>query len=239
MLAAHARSGLTLATLAFTAIPLPAAEPAFRGQLVVRPDSTVAVKATEPLVVVSIPVPAGMPVSAGALLAELDLKSLQRALEGERRELEELRVQQRNRPAESGRGGNVTNSALELAIVDGSNSVLALQSRIAQAAVRAPEDGYVVRHLYEVGAKAKKRKPFLEFARLADLRLEIAVPAPEADRYPTGSDVQVTAAADPSRRFRGRVESATPGTGHVALSIRPVELPFLRLDVAEDLRLSN
>jgi hypothetical protein len=96
-----------------------------------------------------------------------------------------------------------------------------------------------VRYLYAVGAKARKRKPFLEFARLADLRVRLILPASEAARFALGSELTLSAAQDDTRQFRGRVESASPREGAVELSIRPLELPFLALGAAEELRLSD
>lgn len=218
---------------------LPALPPlAARGELEVRPGRAIPVKATEPLVVLSVPVGAGQPVAQGTLLAEFDLRSLHRAYDDAADELESLKAERRQNPPLGGRVAPPLNEK-DLAIAASASELLDLQSRIAQAAVRAPEDGCVVRYLYAVGAKARKRKPFLEFARLADLRVRLALPAAEAGRFPIGRELELAAVGDDSRRFRGRVESASPRDGAVELSIRPLELPFLALGVAEELRLTD
>lgn len=231
---------LAFALLLGTTAPLSAAELLLRGELVVLPNAPIAVKATESVTVLALPVPAGSPVSKGTLLAELDLQSLQRALDNTVRELEAAKTERRDRPpVPSGRSTGPAESPADLAIRQGTTELLNLQSRLGRAPIRAPEDGYVVRHFFAPGSKSRKRKPFLEFAGLPRLRVQISLAAAEADRFRVGKEVELVAADDGLRRFRGRVEAATPGDGGITLAIRPLELPFLELGVAAELRLTD
>ena len=234
-----ARGRLALALLAALAVPLPAAEVAARGLLEVMPGAALSVPATESLVVLAEPLAAGEPVKQGALLAELDLARLHRELDDTQKSLEELQAERRNHPSigVTARGTSAAESSNDIKVAQATSELLDLQGRIARAALRAPEDGYVVRFFYAVGAKAKKRKPFLEFARLADVRLRLSVPAAESAPFPANAEVLLIVGGTNESRFRGRVETATPEGGEVVLSIRPLELPYLHLGVEESVRL--
>ena len=70
-------------------------------------------------------------------------------------------------------------------------------------------------------------------------RVRLNISGPEVQSFRVGDEVTFAAASDDSRRFRGRVESASQREGVVELSIRPLELPFLALGVAEELRLTR
>ena len=122
--------------------------------------------------------------------------------------------------------------------LDSMNEMATLQSRITEAPVHAPVDGYLVRHLYAVGASTKRRKPAVTFVALEKTVLETTVPADQAGAFAAGSEVRVASMIDPAQVFLGRVESAAPAGETVALRIRPSELPFLTLGTSTPVTLS-
>lgn len=118
------------------------------------------------------------------------------------------------------------------------SELMELQTRLTTAPLFAPADGYVVRHLYAVGATAKKRKPILVFVEAKKTVLEASVPADQADRFQSGSEVRVASMIDPAQVFLGRVEGSVPAGETVSLRIRPTELPFLTLGTSTPVTLS-
>jgi multidrug resistance efflux pump len=127
---------------------------------------------------------------------------------------------------------------LQFAEANAMTELVELQTRITSAPLHAPADGYVVRHLYAVGATTKKRKPLLTFVEAKKLVLEATVPAAQAAPFAAGADVKVVSMIDPAQAFLGRVESATPAGEAVALRIRPAALPFLTLGTTTPVTLS-
>jgi hypothetical protein len=112
---------------------------------------------------------------------------------------------------------------------DASRELPELQTRLTQAPVRAPKDGYFVSSLFEVGMSTKKRKPAATFVPLAKTVLEVRVPAADAAPLVGAREVVVRAAGEPPREFRGKLAGSTPDGDRVVLRIQPVELPFLAL----------
>lgn len=199
----------------------------------------------------SIPAAASQPVRKGELLAVIDITKLEMELEATRRTLISVQAEKRRRITDrpvpragttSSRGFEEPTTSRDMELAQAETSAMSeitdLQSRIASAAMRAPADGYVVRYLYAVGAKAKRRKPFLIFAEAQKTTLETSLGSGDAAPFVPGAEVRVASVADPALAFRGRVESATPSGDAVALRIRPLELPFLPLGSAAQVTLS-
>jgi multidrug resistance efflux pump len=220
--------------------------------LAVAAPGAIEVKATASLPVLSLPVAPGVPVKKGALLAAVDVTKLELELAATRQRLQSLQSEKRRMISsqEVVRGGTNPNASttsgaadrmmeIVTAEADTARDLLDVQTRLATASIRAPEDGYVVKTLYAVGAKAKRRKPFLIFAPVERTRLTLSLKASEAAALGVGSEALVVSAADPTARFRARVEGAAPGDeGRVALVLRPLELPFVALGVASTVRIA-
>ena len=139
-----------------------------------------------------------------------------------------------------GGGGAGSGQMQELQFTEANamTELVELQTRITTAPLFAPADGYVVRHLYAVGATAKKRKPILVFVEAGKTVLEARVPADQAAPFTAGAEVRVASMIDPAQAFLGRVESAAPAGDTVSLRIRPSELPFLTLGTSTPVTLS-
>ncbi len=220
-------------------------------RLVAPPGSETELKATLSAEVRALPVALHQPVTKGAILVEMDVTKLQKELEGERRNLasaqEEKRrlAVQRGATSSSPASNNRTDMSNAQAVSDAqmaeSNAIsdlARLQSELATADLRAPADGYVVRQLFAVGAKAKKRKPLLGFVEAQKVVLEASVPAAEAGAFAPGVTVRVADAGSPARGFRARILAATPAGETVALRLQPLDLPFLALDTPASVELA-
>jgi multidrug resistance efflux pump len=220
-------------------------------KLVAPPGSEKEVKAVISESVVALPVAVNQPVAKGTILAEVDTAKLQKELEGLTKSLRNAQEQKRylatQRGATSssattgGRAGQQNAqevAAAQMAEANAISDLARVQTELATANVRAPDDGYVSRQLYAVGAKAKRRKPFLTFVEARSTVVEAAIPAAEAGPFGVGKEVRIADAANPSRSFRGKVLNATPAEDAVALRIQPLELPFLALSTSAAVTLS-
>ncbi len=239
-------------TAAVAALAAPAARAvAVDARLVAPPGSEAELKSTISLEVRALPAALNQPVAKGALLVQMDLTKLQKELEGEQKTLASAQEEKRrlavqrgatsSSPASNSRVDmqNAQNvSDAQMAESNAISDIARLQSELATADLRAPEDGYVVRQLFAVGAKAKKRKPLVVFVEAKKAVLEATVPAAEAAPFAAGATVRVADAGNPARAFRGKVLAATPAGETVALRIQPLELPFLALDAAASVQLS-
>lgn len=226
------------------AAPAAAAVPS-QARLVVPPGSETTLKSELSLPVKALPAPLLQPVAKGALLVEIDVTKLEKELDGTRKTLVRAQAERRRLATERGATSSTPTSQSSAALSAAqavANAQMAestamsdlsrLQTQIATASLHAPADGYVIEQLYAVGAKTKRRKPLLRFAEAAKTVVEAAVPAAEAGPFASGVEVRI-AAADSTKAFRGKVESATlagDAGESVALRIRPLELPFLALD---------
>lgn len=204
-------------------------------RLQVPPGATTTLKSVETLPVRGVAVAAGEPVRKGVVLLEMDLSKLQRELDETSKELRLLQDEARRRI--SGRENRSASEAVELAMrqADAQRDLVTIQTSLSTALPRAPEDGFVVRYFYAVGAEAKRRKPILEFIAAGKTTLALALSpaaaAGAAATMPPGTRVVVFGADDPQRRFRATVETSTRAAdGGVALTLRPLELSFLALD---------
>ena len=189
----------------------------------------------------------GVPVHEGDVLAEVDLAKLERELEGARRTLQSAQSERRQLVSGQNRGapssGSLTNSTAnriteaEIAEADASRDLLEIQTRLATAAIRAPKDGYVAKHLFAVGAQARKNKLFLYFAEAGTTRLELSLPAEEGTALAPGTKVTVRSAADPAKQFSARVEGVTANGDRTELRLQPLGLPFLAIGESVALRI--
>lgn len=240
--------------LAACALVLPAAAAhavAAEARLVAPPGSETELKATVSLEVRALPAALNQPVAKGAFLVQMDLTKLQKELEGEQKTLASAQEEKRrlavqrgatsSSPASNSRVDmqNAQNvSDAQMAESNAISDIARLQSELSTADLRAPADGYVVRQLFAVGAKSKKRKPLVAFVEAQKAVLEVSLPAAEAAPFAAGATVRVADAGDAARAFRGKVLSAAPSGEAVALRIQPLELPFLALASAATVNLS-
>lgn len=238
-----------LLAAAATGSPTQAVESEAR--LVVPPGSEAELKSTLSLTVRALPAPLHQPVTKGTLLVEMDVQKLQKELEGQRKTLtraqaekRELATQRRatsSTPASSSRADMANAQAVadaQMAEANALSDLARIQTELATADLRAPDDGYVLRQLYAVGAKARRRTPLLVFVAAQKVVVEAAVPAAVAEPFAVGSAVRVADSGNPSRVFRGKILSADPAGDSVALRIQPLELPFLALEAIASVTLS-
>jgi multidrug resistance efflux pump len=224
---------------------------AVEARLIAPAGSEIELKATQSLEVRALSAPLHQPVAKGAMLVEMDVTKLQKELDGqqktlaraqaERRQLASERGATSSTPASNSRADMQNASAVneaQMAEASAISDLARLQSELATADLRAPADGYLTRHLFAVGAKAKKRKPLAAFVEAQKTVLEATVPAPEAAAFTAGATVRVADAGNPAKSFRGKVLSVTAGGEAVALRIQPLELPFLALEAPAAVTLS-
>jgi hypothetical protein len=197
---------------------------------------------TESLLVIETPVAPGEPVRSGELLLTLDTRPLYRELEQAQAELAELQANEREHPTVGGstRGGTSNPGNIhgeEMGNLAGEISNLI--GRLEHAALRAPEDGYLVRRFYEVGAKAKRRKPGALFAPLAATVVEVTLSAADAAPYALGAKVQFTDPADDRRSFASTVTAVKPAGETFHLELNPLDLPFLLAGVPAEVAIAR
>ena len=199
----------------------------------------------------ALPTAINQPAPKGAVLVEMDVAKLQKELEGLRKDL--TRAQNRKRELASSRGATSSSpssnsradmqnaSEVSEAQMEEANAISDLarvQTELATANLLAPDDGYVRRNLFAVGATAKKRKPLATFVEAKKTVVETAVPAAAAAAFAVGATVRIADATNSAVGFRGKVLAATPEGETVALRIQPLELPFQALDSTASARLS-
>ena len=192
-----------------------------------------------------------LPVRKTAVLAQLDKEKLEKELDGARKQLASAQAEKRRLATErrattsavtSNDRTSMQNSqqvgAAESAEQMALGEITTLTTQIAQTLVRAPEDGFLAKTLYQVGAKTKKRKPFLVFAESSKTVLETSVPAAQGAAYAPGAKVRLTSTGGEDRAFFGKVLAAIPEGDSVALRIQPLDLPFFPLGSSQRLALS-
>ena len=245
MIAPSSRGGadLRLAIVALFFLGLPASLLAVSvsgNASVAIPEHVTTVSATQSLPILNLAVPAGSPTVKDGLVVQVDLTKLQRELVSRQRELSDIQKEQRFRASNkevrksSARNfegpPNVFDSNLATRESDALSGLLAVQTKLSTAQIRAPEDGYVVEHLLVTGKTTKKRKPAFRFVELSEVRVTVNVDSTEGFEFPPGSEVVVSAVAEPERAFRARVESlVTTSEGGAFFTLEPIELPFLAL----------
>ena len=191
------------------------------------------------------------PVAKDAILLQLDRAKLQKDLDNARKELERAQKEKR-RLASERRGATSSPSsqdpaalraAQEIGYVEAAeqramSDLATLQTELAESTVRAPDDGFVYKQLFAVGAKTKKRKPLLLFAEAGKTVIEISLPAADALPFTPGTNVRLSALSGEVMSFTGRVLSATPSGDRVELRLQPTELPFFALGSSARVQLS-
>lgn len=248
------RFALVLAVLgaaASVAIPTALSAIAIEARLVVPPGSETELKSALSTAVQALPAPVNQPLPKGTLLIEMDLRKVQKEFDAltkdlaraqaERRRLANERGATSSTPASTNRvdmGNAQAVADAQFAEATAMSDLTRAQTELATANLRAPADGYVVRQLYAVGAKAKRRKPILVFVEAQKTAVEVAVPAAEAGPFAVGRAVRIADAGNPSRGFRGRVLSLDPAGDSVAIRIQPLELPYLAVEVPAPATLS-
>lgn len=187
-------------------------------------------KVVASLPVIALPAVRGEPVTKGALLVELDVRSLERAVREARDRL--AAEQEMSRGRSSARTATRANdSQMNQEENTAMSDLLELQTRISTASPQAPEDGYVTQNFYAVGAQAKRRKPLVSFVAATRTRVRIALEGDPASSFPPGTEVTVISSEDDALRFRCAVVlHSSLKTGGSELELRPLELPFLALE---------
>ena len=192
-----------------------------------------------------------LPVKKSAVLAQLDKEDLERELDATRKQLASAQAEKRRLAVDRGATSSSPSSndrtalrnAQEVSTAESAeqqalSEITTLTTRIAQSLVRAPEDGYLVKSLYQVGAKTKKRKPFLIFAEASRVLVEAKVPAAQAAPFTPGATVRLSSTAGDGRTFQAKVLAATPEGDSVTLKLQPLELPLFPLGSTNRLALS-
>lgn len=239
-----------VASLAFAlAAPLAAIEATVRAI----PGAEIEIKAGISLEVTALPVTAGQPAAAHAVLVAVDVSGLEAELVAAQRRMTAAQSEKRrvtaNQEVVRGGGGSSTapgpptggeiwlqHNADNLA--NAQRDLTQLQGKIAAAAVRAPGDGYLLRPLVEVGGSTRKRKPAAVFVPLAKTTMTVTVPAELAPPLSDALVLRIADADDPARSFRGRLEASEPAGEVVRFHVVPLELPFLVLDRATPVTLA-
>ncbi len=235
-------SSPTLLLLVSLAAPVAAALPSTGiASLVAPAGAETTLNAAVSLPVRALPVVAGEPVKKGSILVEMNVEKIERELRELQRTLRDIQEEKRYRKSNKDvqRGGstqlfqgpdNSIEANLAIKEADAMRDLLEVQTKLSIASPRAPEDGYLTRNFYTVGADAKRRKPLVSFVAANATALAVSLPGATAADYPAGAEVTVRSADDTERRFRGVVVSSRDGAAGLELNIRPLELPFLTLD---------
>lgn len=107
------------------------------------------------------------------------------------------------------------NAKTELEAV--SSDVARLEAELALAAkevqdtiIRAPFDGYISRQLVDPGTFVTAGEPLAVVYKIDPLQISFFIPDKYAPRVRPGQDIDVTVAAYPDRRFRGKVDFISP-----------------------------
>ena len=213
---------------------LAAAEVAAVARLTAPAAAVIPIQAKATLLVRSLPADPGMPVAAGRILVEQDTAILEGRLAKRQQELTGMQAENRQKAVGARQGtGEIGQPEVQAA-----REILDLQAEITAATTVAPQDGYVVRHHFAVGARAKRRKPLLDFVPATATVVELTLARALATDYPAGARVRVAAASDRAAAFDGTILTATAAEASVVLRIRPAALPFLALDAPTDVALS-
>ncbi len=213
------------------------------GRLTAPEASVVVINAVVTLPVAAFPQRPGEPVKKGTILAEMDVAKLEREMRELQRTLrdvqEEKRYRKSNKEVQRGGGSpafqgpdNSIETNLAIKEADTMRDMLEVQTKLSLASPRAPEDGYVTRNFYAVGADAKRRKPLVSFVAASATTLAVTLPGATPTDYPAGAAVTVRSADDAGQAFRGVIVSSRAGAADLELTVRPLELPFLALDRA-------
>ncbi|MEO7974796.1 MAG: hypothetical protein ABIU84_14540 [Thermoanaerobaculia bacterium] len=236
--------------LALAPVGLVAQEHAATALLSVPEGSAIVINAVVTLPLGALPAAVGVPVHKGSILAEMDVRKLERELSELQRELRSIQAEKRFRTSskEVQRGGGPTNvqrpnNGVEenLAIKEANalRDMLEVQTRLSQASPRAPENGYLVRAFYGVGADAKRRKPLVSFVAATKTSLALQVALEAAAGFPPGTEVTVSSQENRSLQFRGVVTRTLSGIAGAEVTVRPLELPFLALDRPTSVTIRN
>ncbi|MGE0641481.1 MAG: efflux RND transporter periplasmic adaptor subunit [Thermoanaerobaculia bacterium] len=242
---------LVVSTLLFGAFPLRGESVEVDVRLTIPPGSEETMNSPASLPVETIATPILQPVAKGTVLLQLDREKLQKELEGARKDLASAQAEKRRLRQERGGATSMPQSqdpaalraAQEIGMAEAAeqramSDLSKLQTELAESTVRAPVDGFVVKQLFAVGAKTKRRKPLLLFADAAKTVIDASVPAAAAAAYSVGSKVRLAATTAEPHSITGKVVSATPAGDTVTLRIQPLELPFFGPDTTTRVALS-
>jgi len=183
--------------------------------------------------IVSLSFETGDVVQRGALLATIDPRDVQNALDQARADLEVAKARdatskaQRKRTEDLRAANVVTAQELESSMLDEANSAAQLikaqtnlqlaEERMKDVRITAPLDGTVIQKTVEIGqiiasasGNVSGGTTLLKMADLSQMQVRSLIDETDLGRIRAGMPVQVTVEAYPDRRFRGQVLKIEP-----------------------------
>jgi HlyD family secretion protein len=199
----------------------------------IEPIRVVEVKSKASGEILSLSFETGDVVQRGALLATIDPRDVQNALDQARADLEVAKARdatskaQRKRTEDLRAANVVTAQELESSLLDEANSAAQLikastnlqlaEERMKDVRITAPLDGTVIQKTVEIGqiiasasGNVSGGTTLLKMADLSQMQVRSLIDETDLGRIRAGMPVQVTVEAYPDRRFRGQVLKIEP-----------------------------
>ena len=199
----------------------------------IEPIRVVEVKSKASGEILSLSFETGDVVQRGALLATIDPRDVQNALDQARADLEVAKARdatskaQRRRTEDLRAANVVTAQELESSMLDEANSAAQLikastnlqlaEERMKDVRITAPLDGTVIQKTVEIGqiiasasGNVSGGTTLLKMADLSQMQVRSLIDETDLGRIRAGMPVQVTVEAYPDRRFRGQVLKIEP-----------------------------
>lgn len=211
--------------------------PAISGSL--GPERDASVRAQVPGAVMKVNVDQGSRVASGALLAQIDDRTIrdvmlsarsafstaQNAAERSKRDLErsERLAQAGAIPERDLEQARLANAAAASQLADAQARLSMAQKQLDDAQVRAPFSGVVSVRSVSEGDVVQPGTALFSVVDPASMRFEASVPAAQLSQVKVGAPVSFTVSGYPDRRFTGRVSRISPtvdqGTGQVRIVV--------------------
>ena len=172
--------------------------------------------------VVSTHVERGAPITAGQLIATLDVRAASLTASEAQAQAESARAQESQAKADCARyealkqKGAITDMEYERVAIQCRTMPLSVEAATARArlaaqnvgdgAIRAPFAGVVTERYVEVGQYVRQDSRVVTLVSLDPLRLEIAVPEAEVARVKENAEVTFRVSAYPDKSFKGTVK---------------------------------
>ena len=211
--------------------------PAISGSL--GPERDASVRAQVPGAVMKVNVDQGSRVASGALLAQIDDRTIrdvmlsarsafstaQNAAERSKRDLErsERLAQAGAIPERDLEQARLSNAAAASQLADAQARLSMAQKQLDDAQVRAPFSGVVSVRSVSEGDVVQPGTALFSVVDPASMRFEASVPAAQLSQVKVGAPVSFTVSGYPDKRFTGRVSRISPtvdqGTGQVRIVV--------------------
>src|SRR5688572_21221660 len=211
--------------------------PAISGSL--GPERDASVRAQVPGAVMKVNVDQGSRVASGALLAQIDDRTIrdvmlsarsafstaQNAAERSKRDLErsERLAQAGAIPERDLEQARLANAAAASQLADAQARLSMAQKQLDDAQVRAPFSGVVSVRSVSEGDVVQPGTALFSVVDPASMRFEASVPAAQLSQVKVGAPVSFTVSGYPDKRFTGRVSRISPtvdqGTGQVRIVV--------------------